>query len=88
MSVESKEWVIANYRNQEVKSGIHIYIDYETLKDALKNSELKLGDHLEIKRFPLKGKGKYAKVLIQIRLNKYPHAKASNKLRQREKDLK
>ena len=80
MAVESKEWVIANYRKQDVKSGIHIYIDYETLKFALENTNLKLGEPLEIKRFPLKGNGDNAKVLIQIRLNKYPHANASNKL--------
>lgn len=77
MAKESKEWISACYRNQDVKSGVHIYIDYETLKNALEGSDLKIGEPLMIKRFALKGK----KVLIKFKLNKHPHDKVCAKLR-------
>lgn len=66
MAKERQEWINANYRKQDVKSGVHIYIDYETLKNALENTNIKIGDHLEIKRYALSG----GKVLIKFRVVK------------------
>jgi len=71
MAQERQEWIKANYRKQDFKSGVHIYIDYETLKNALENTDIKIGDQLEIKRYALRG----GKVLIKFRINNYPHSR-------------
>lgn len=65
MAQERQEWIKANYRKQDLKSGVHIYIDYETLKNSLENTDIKVGDQLEIKRYALRG----GKVLIKFRVN-------------------
>lgn len=67
MALERREWINANYRKQDVKSGVHIYIDYETLKNALENTNMKIGDHLQIRRYALRG----GKVVIKFRVNKH-----------------
>jgi len=64
MALERREWIKANYRKHDVKSGVHIYIDYETLKNALENTNIKIGDDLEIKRYALRG----GKVLIKFKV--------------------
>ena len=66
MAQERQEWINANYRKQDIKSGVHIYIDNETLKNALENTNIKIGDQLEIKRYALRG----GKVLIKFRIIK------------------
>ena len=72
MSLERREWIKANYRKQDVKSGVHIYIDYETLSNALEGTNIKIGEHLEIKRYALSG----GKILIKFRIVKYSPSKA------------
>ena len=69
MAQERHEWINANYRKEDVKSGVHIYIDYETLKNALEDTNIKIGDHLQIKRYALEG----GKVLIKFRVNIHPN---------------
>jgi len=64
MAQERHEWIKANYRKQDLKSGVHIYIDYETLKNALENTNIKVGDDLEIKRYALRN----GKVIIQFKV--------------------
>lgn len=64
MAQERHEWISANYRKQDEKSGVHIYIDYETLKNSLENTNIKVGDNLEIRRYAIRG----GKVLIKFRV--------------------
>lgn len=63
MAQERQEWINANYRKQNFKSGVHIYIDYETLSNALENTNIKVGDPIQIKRYALRG----GKVIIKFR---------------------
>lgn len=66
MAQERQEWIKANYRNQDLKSGVHVYIDFETLNNSLENTDIQIGDNLEIKRYALRG----GKVLIKFRVIK------------------
>lgn len=80
MAKEPQEWTHAYYKNQDKKSGIHIYIDRDTLKRAFENTDLNLGQSLKVKRYALKGNKGFAKILIKIKVNKYPPNKAVDKL--------
>lgn len=68
MAIESKEWVYASKRVRKGQSGgIHVYIDSNTLGYALQNVNISPNSRLMIKRYPLTGSGKTAKILISIR---------------------
>lgn len=68
MSHEANEWVCASKRVRKgLSGGIHVYIDSDTLQHSLQNVNIPLNSRLKIKRYPLKGSGKTAKILISIK---------------------
>lgn len=68
MAQEPKEWVNASRRSYGKKrGGMHAYIDADTLSYALQEAGISLSANLAIKRYPLKTKGKIARVLIKIK---------------------
>lgn len=76
MAKEAQEWINANYNNQDKKSGIHVYIDRDSLQRAFENTNLILGQPLKVKRYALKGNKGFAKILIKIKINEFPPKKA------------
>lgn len=68
MAREANEWSYASKRsNKKLSGGMHVYIDSNTLQVALQNVNISKNSRLKIKRYPLKGSGKTAKILISIK---------------------
>ena len=68
MATEAKEWVYASKRVRKGQSGgMHVYIDSDTLHSSLENVNISSNSRLMVKRYPLKSRGKIAKILISIK---------------------
>jgi len=68
---EAKEWVNAVYKSKKKEtSGIYIYVDFETLKKSLGETDIPIGSPLKIKRYPLKGAKNLAQIVIKMRKGK------------------
>ena len=54
MAQEAHEWVSATRRSNGMSTGgIHVYIDAENLKYALKKAEIPINAQLKLRRYPL-----------------------------------
>jgi len=64
---EPKDWTKATRHRKTKNSGVHIYINGDTLAEALEKAGLRTDVDIEVKGYPTSGSGNHARIIIDIR---------------------